>query len=65
MLGAAAIYTSRHCQVNGETAEARPDRMGNVSRLRVLNSLGKLVLRERKVVTQDQSEGYGNARSLT
>jgi hypothetical protein len=43
----------------------RPDQMGNVSRLRVLNSLGKLVQRERKAVTQHQSGGYGNARSLT
>jgi hypothetical protein len=42
----------------------RPDQMGNVSRLRVLNSLGKLVQRERKAVTQHQS-GDGNTRSLT
>jgi hypothetical protein len=32
----------------------RPDRMGNVSRLRVLSRLGKLVQRERKAVTQHQ-----------
>jgi hypothetical protein len=33
--------------------------MGNVSRLRVLNSLGKLVQRERKAVTQHQSVDMG------
>jgi hypothetical protein len=43
----------------------RPDRMGNVRRLRVLNSLGKLVQRERKAVTQHQGGGYRNTRSLT
>ena len=43
----------------------RPGRMGNVSRLRVLISFGKLVQRERKAVTQHQSGTYGNARSLT
>jgi hypothetical protein len=37
----------------------RPDQMGNVSRLRVLNSLGKLVQRERKAVTQHQSGDMG------
>ena len=54
----------RYCQVNGEIAK-RPGRMGNVSRLGVLSSFGKLVQRERKAVTQHQSGGYGNARSLT
>ena len=37
----------------------RPDRMGKVGRLRVLNSLGKLVQRERKAVTQHQSVDMG------
>jgi hypothetical protein len=37
----------------------RPDRMGNVNRLRVLSSVGKVVQRERKAVTQHQSGGYG------
>jgi hypothetical protein len=37
----------------------RPDRMGKVSRLQVLNSLGKLVQRERKAVTQHQSVDMG------